>query len=232
MRRPRNNRRGLTLIELTIALAIAAMAVAVSVVSINALTDADLKSSAIEITGAIKFCYDRSIMEKRTQRIGMDIDKGLWWIEYTDDRYALAKERMTGNTGAQPSEQDEEGRVETIDDFFSSFEEPDAEVKMAMQGATRFMPDPGGGEPRTLPGDIRFSKVWTGHQEEPFTEGVAYLHFFKSGWTEPAQIELTDGAEEYITLKVFPLTGRVRMYEKPLETPDVEDYDGREEGDL
>lgn len=234
MRRPRNNRRGLTLIELTIALAVAALAVSISIVSINALTDADLKSSAVEITGAIKFSYDRSIMEKRTQRIGMDIDKGLWWIEYTDDRYALAQERATGNTGAQSPGLDgaEEKKVETIDDFFSAFDEPDAEVKMAMQGTTRFMPDPGAGKPRTLPGNVRFSKIWTGHQEEPFTEGVAYLHFFRSGWTEPAQIELTDGADEYITLKVFPLTGRVRMYTKPLEEPEVEDYDGREEGDL
>ena len=104
---------------------------------------------------------------------------------------------------------------------------------MLMEGkANHFIPDEGAGQPKPLPGDIRFSKIWTGHQEEPFVEGVAYLHFFQSGWTEPAQIELTDGDEEYITLKVFPLTGRVRMYNKPLEKPEVEEDDGREEGDL
>ena len=57
------------------------------------------------------------------------------------------------------------------------------------------------------------------------------LHFFRGGWTEPAQIEITDG-DEVISLKVFPLTGRVRTYDEPLKALELEDQEGREEGDL
>ena len=89
MRRPSAKRAGLTLIEITVALAIAALIVGVGLVSLNALTDADLKSGAVELTGAIKFSYDRAIMEKRTQRMGFDMSKGLWWIAFTDDPYGL-----------------------------------------------------------------------------------------------------------------------------------------------
>ena len=105
-----------------------------------------------------------------------------------------------------------------------------AHVKAALEGgkAASFVPE---GEPRPLPGDVRFSKVQTGHQEEPFIAGVAYLHFFRGGWSEPAQIELTDG-DEVISLKVFPLTGGVRTYHEPLKELELEDHDGREEGDL
>jgi prepilin-type N-terminal cleavage/methylation domain-containing protein len=227
--------RGFTLIELTIALAIAAMVVGLGLISLNALTHADLKSSAVELAGAIKFSYDRSIMEKRTQRIGFDIDKGLWWLDYTEDPYAFSAERARGNTGEQSPlrEKGSKDAVESIDDIFSRLgDEEDEEVKAAMAGskAMAFVPDEASVEPRKLPGDIQFSKVWTGHQEESFTEGVAYLHFFESGWTEPAQIELTDG-DEVITLKVFPLTGRVRMVDEPLEDPKVNEPDGHDEGD-
>jgi general secretion pathway protein H len=235
MRRPSKHERGLTLIEITVALAIAALVVSLGLVSLNALTDADLKSSAVELTGAIKFSYDRSIMEKRTQRMGFDMSKGLWWIDYTDDVYALDRERMRGKSGADSPEGEEQEKKKpaSLDEIFEQADEPEDEVKQAMEGgkALAFSPDEGAGLPRRLPGTVAFSKIWTGHQEEPFTEGVAYLHFFRSGWTEPAQIELTDGDGEYITLKVFPLTGRVRMYRKQLEEEKVEEDDGREEGD-
>jgi hypothetical protein len=231
LKRPDHERLGLTLIEITVALAIAALIVGAGLVSLNALTDADLKSAAVELTGAIKFSYDRSIMEKRTQRLSFDIGKGLWWIDYTEDPYAIDRERARGNTGDESREEDEE-KLSSLDELFERSDDPSEEVKQAMAGgkAMAFSPDEGAGGPRRLPGSVSFSKVWTGHQEEPFTEGVAHMHFFRSGWTEPAQIELTDG-DDFITLKVFPLTGRVRMYKKQLEDPKVEDDDGREEGD-
>lgn len=230
-RRARAHQRGLTLIEITIALAIAALAVSMSIVSINALTDADLKSSALEIAGAMKFNYDRAIMEKRTQRLGVDLDRHVWWVEYTEDPYAIGAERLRGEEG---DKRDLEGKGEELEERASFFDDddPSAEVKQFMEGGkgASFVPDEGSGKPRPLKGDVVFSKVWTGHQEESFTSGIAYVHFFKGGWTEPAQIELSDGTE-YVTLKVFPLTGRVRTYQERLEDPSVEEYDGREEGD-
>ncbi|MCA9549365.1 MAG: type II secretion system protein [Myxococcales bacterium] len=221
------SRRGFTLIELTIALAIAAMMVGVTMISVQSLTHADLKNTSLELAGAVKYNYDRAIMEKRIQRIAMDLDRQLWWIEYTEDPYGLDKERLRGDTGAKL---DADGKVVKEDDDSFWDDDADEEVKRALEGgkAASFVPE---GEPHTLPGDVRFAKIQTGHQEEPFTSGVAYLHFFRGGWTEPAQIEITDG-DEVISLKVFPLTGRVRTYDEPLKALELEDQEGREEGDL
>jgi hypothetical protein len=196
-------------------------------ISVQSLTHAELKNSAIELAGAIKYSYDRAIMEKRIQRIAMDLDRQLWWLEYTEDPYALGKERLRGDTGAKLNA---EGKVEDEDDDSFFDQDADEEVKKALEGgkAAGFLPE---GEPRPLPGEVRFTKIHTGHQEEAFTSGVAYLHFFRGGWTEPAQIELTDG-DEVISLKVFPLTGRVRTYDEPLKELELEDQEGREEGDL
>lgn len=227
----RRSRRGFTLIELTMALAIAAMLAGVAVISVQNLTHADLRSSAVELSGAIKFNYDRSIMEKRIQRLGMDLDKGVWWIEYTDDPFTMAEERLRGDEGVK---RDEDGKIiDKDDDKFFFDDDDDTEVRAALEGgkSASFVPDEDAGEPKNLPGDIRFGKVHTGHQEEPFTSGIAYLHFFRGGFTEPAEIELTDG-EDVVTLKVLPLTGRVRTYHRELRELELEEYDGREEGDL
>ena len=222
---PRASRRGLTLIEITIGLAIAAMVMAVGVTSINALTDAHLRSAAVEIVGAVKFSYDRAIMEKRIQRIGFDIDRQVWWLEFTNDPYALNQELDRGEEGTRPEPEKESGRDSLFDD------DADAEVQKALEGgrAASFSPDGKSGEPRKLPGEVTFDSVWTGHQEEPFTSGIAYLHFFRGGWTEPAQIVLTDG-ESFVTLKVSPLTGRIRTYQEKLEDGRGETFDASDEG--
>lgn len=224
-------RRGFTLIELTIALAIAAMLVGVTMVSVQSLTHSALRNGALELAGAIKYNYDRAIMEKRIQRIGMDLDRNLWWIEYTEDPFTLSSERLRGNEGQK---RDEDGKVIDEEDDSSFFDDDvDKDVKLALEGgkSSRFVPDPDAGEPHPLSGDIRFGKVQTGHQEEAFTSGVAYLHFFRGGFTEPAEIEITDG-DEVITIKVLPLTGRVRTYNREIKELELEEYEGREEGDL
>jgi general secretion pathway protein H len=226
-------RRGMTLIEVVIALAIAAMATGVAIGAVNSLTDAALRSTSIELMGAMKFSYDRAIMERRTERLTIDMDKNLYWIDATPDHFSLSAERLRGNEGEKGEDPNKKEKPEKRDSFFD--EEEDAakrEVEAALEGgkAAMFAPDEGYGEPRAISPDVRITKVWTGHQEEAFTSGVAHIHFFSGGWTEPAQIELTDG-DVFITLKLYPLTGRVRSYDKELEIPRVEDDDGREEGD-
>jgi general secretion pathway protein H len=229
-------RAGFTLIELTIALAIAAMVTTVTMSGLNAMTGASLRSSAIELTGAIKMNYDRAVMLKRTQRLVMDLDQGLWWVEFNEDRFALTQARAEGKAGDSSEKKDKKKSI--FDDDSSSIfdDEVDQEVKKAMAGAAMAnfsADDVSGGKRQALPSGTCFSRIWTEHQEEAFTEGVAYLHFFPGGWTEPARIELvdsdcknkedptTDQEGDYKTLKIFPLTGRVRSYNRKLELPDT-----------
>ena len=141
-------------------------------------------------------------------------------------RRAIAASRRAARGDLRPRSK----KAEELDDDFDTGK---SEVKRAMESglAVRFQPDTDAGEPKPLPSGVRFSRIWTGHQEEAFESGVAYLHFFRTGFTEPAQIELTDGSD-VITLKLSPLTGASARTTKPLDDPDVEDPDGRDEGDL
>ena len=48
--------------------------------------------------------------------------------------------------------------------------------------------------------------------------GQAYLYFFPQGYTERAQIYVSSGSTVY-TLKVQPLTGKVKVAPEELELP-------------
>jgi hypothetical protein len=205
-----------------------------SVVAINSLTDASLRSAAVELTGAIKYSYDRAIMQNRVQRLGMDIETGQWWLEYTENPFSISEQRLEGEAGF---ERDEDGKVVRPDE--EDFEldlgidrDTAPEVREALEGgrSASFVQEEDD-EPRKLPRGVRFSRVWTGHQEEPFTKGIAFLHFFTSGFSEPALIELMDADDDVVVLEVSPLTGRVRTKHERFEAPEVEDYDGYDEGD-
>lgn len=211
----RRSRRGLTLIEITIAVAIVGLIAGMAVIGISALSYSELRSTSVSLAGAIKESYDRSIMEKRIQRITFDLDNHAWWVEFTEDPYALS---------AVEDEDDEED----IEDFLDEDTPEDLVAALKGSRAASFSPDPNfGGRKLQLPGEVHFGRVWTGMREEPFEKGLVYLHFFRGGFTEPLQLELYDGPSngdpdrrDYITLKVRPLTGKVRMYPKRLDEPE------------
>ncbi len=230
--------RGFTLIELTIALAIVALLAGATVMTVNSVTDAHLRSSGTALSGAIKQCYDRAAMLQRSQRIVFDIDKQIWWIEFTESPFAVARERLTGEEGESSEEMRERLEAEQRDRGRSSSFGDDGkeEVQRMIEGGMSrfFVPDEDldAGKPQVLPGGVSFARIWTGHQEKPFTSGMAHLHFFPQGWTEPALIELVDDDGDVFTLEVQPLTGRVKVYDRRLEDPSAEDDDGRKDGDL
>ena len=60
---------------------------------------------------------------------------------------------------------------------------------------------------------MQLYSVYTTNQEDTFTTGKAYIHFFPSGFAEPALIVIGQGDSELdggaYTLTLSPLTGKV-----------------------
>lgn len=249
-------RHGFTLIEMMIAMAIAAIVMATAVAGINSVTNANLHSGAVHLTGEFKFNYDRAIMRGRTQRLALDIDKNVYWSEYTESPFALAKERDDGQRvdegDADEPRSGDEGRARSSrrggrrpgapapsSSSGSSSGSPSDDkegvrkILEAGQGGD-FKPDTeaDAAKPTPLPNGVHIARVYAGHQVEPFSAGVAYIYFFPGGWTEPAFVELVDDDQDVVSLELSPLTGRVRTHDKAIEAPkNRRDDDGREEGD-
>ena len=236
--RKSSRQRGFTLIEILVALSIAGLAVSVMVVSVNAITDASLRSTSLELAGAMKFAYDRSIMMRRTERLAIDMDARKWWLEVNESPFALSRERVSGTRGEADTQKEDKEKKRRDED-----EEDELGAEAGLGGG--FAPEADdAGKVRSLPSDVYVSRIWTGHQEEPFHGGTAYVHFMKSGFAEPALIELVDcevsaktgecadGSQpSIVTLEVQPLTGRVRTFQERIDPPKPEVPDGREEGD-
>ncbi len=90
------------------------------------------------------------------------------------------------------------------------------------------------GPGRSLGAGVRFRLVQTEHDEDPITEGVAYLYFWPGGVTERAVIQLTRGGDdEGLTVLVSALTGRAELKSGRVALPQPRldgEYSEREEG--
>ncbi len=223
-------RRGFTLIELSVALAIVVVLFGALVFGIGALTGSQAKSTASELAGVIRSLYDTAALSGKTCRLVFELpaekdDAGQtkYWAECA-----------SGNLTAQKNRADElkeatldlktrrEARGATSYRYGGSSDPSLAELmqveKDRVDGQAKYSsftsPEI---EPRTIPGAVQLS-VWTRHQREPVKEGVAYLYFFPQGFTERAQVYVRQGKNVW-TLKVSPLTGKTSVVPEALEVP-------------
>ena len=80
---------------------------------------------------------------------------------------------------------------------------------------------------------IGIDGVITSGREDVVSTGDISIHFFPSGFVEPAMIYTTDGSESFFTLVVNPMTGHVKRYagrvdpDRKFGEPDRVEEEGR-----
>ncbi len=82
------NRKGFTLIELAVVIAILGIMIALVAPRMGELGEANLKRSARHLTGMIRFLHDEAQAKKTEYRLTFDVPGGHYWAEtwvYTDD---------------------------------------------------------------------------------------------------------------------------------------------------
>jgi general secretion pathway protein H len=206
--------RGLTLIEISIALAIAALLVSISVPAISSITRAQLRQKSGQLSGGIRALYGQSAIAGKSCRLALDLDKSEYQAECARGAVRLSGEPELSRNSREPS-RDEELLARAKGDRSSLSDEDRVRVELLRKSAFA----PSAEVPRTaLGGSVRFRKVWVSHQQEGLTAGTAYLYFWPSGQTEAASIELAQG-DDVTTLLVSPLTGRVRLVNGPAKAP-------------
>jgi general secretion pathway protein H len=230
--RSRRAERGLTLIEISIALGIAAVLFAAVVMGIGALTGAKAKVSATELAGVIRSLYDTAALTGKTCRLVFDLPpaKSEEPVRYraecaeagvttSRDREAALKdenkarddEKRLGKNERRNFSQSGSGGAPNLQDLIE-------QEQSRVEQAARFS-DYTGEEvaPRELADGVSLS-VWTRHQKTAVESGVAYLYFFPQGYTEKAQVYVRQGDNVW-TLAISPLTGKVNIVAEELEVP-------------
>ncbi len=227
----RRAQRGLTLIEISIALVIAAVLFAAVVVGVGALTGSRARASAGELAGTIRALYDTAALTGKTCRLVFELPpaKSEEPVRYraecaaagvttSRDREAALREDNREREQAAKGGRDERRNYTRSDHGAAGIQELMAEEKERVESAARYSaytnPEV---EPRELPDGVTLS-VWTRHQRETVEHGVAYLYFFPQGYTEKALVFVRQGDNVW-TLDISPLTGKVNVVTEALEVP-------------
>jgi general secretion pathway protein H len=199
--------RGLTLIEIIIALFIAGLLVAIAIPAVASITRAQLRQKSGQLAGGIRALYGKSAISGKSCRLAIDLDAQTYQAECAKGAVRLAADRERARNGVREVTREEEILARAGKDLESLSAEDRERIALLQQSA--FAPAPE--IPlTTLGGSVRFRRVWVSHQEEHYTAGTAYLYFWPTGQTENASIQLAQGDDLY-TLLVSPLTGRVRI---------------------
>jgi hypothetical protein len=85
---------GFTLIEMGVVIALFALVTAVAIPSVNALSGAKLRSTTAMVVGLTREAYARAAITGKVHRIVFDIDKGLFWLERTEESFVLPSEKI------------------------------------------------------------------------------------------------------------------------------------------
>lgn len=228
----RRSQRGLTLIEICIALLIAAILFSAVVSGVGAVTGTKAKASAAELAGVMRSLYDTAALSGKTCRLVFEI-AGPKSEEHTryhaecaesgvttsrdrdaalrDENQARDDEKRQGKDSRHNFTQSNSGGASSLQDLMDQ-EQHRVEQSAKFSSYT--------GEeitPHDLPSSVSLS-VWTRQQKTAVDQGVAYLYFFPQGYTEKAQVYVRQGDNVW-TLVVSPLTGKVNIVAEELEVP-------------
>jgi general secretion pathway protein H len=220
VRRPKNQ-RGVTLIEVMVAVALAVLLSGGMFFGIGMLSGARLRQSSTMIVGAVRIAYNHANSTSRPTRLVFDLQERTLSIEDSDGTMLVQSGDRTGGAAAA-----DELEAEAVADGEAIVEGPRAPRPefRPVQKLLGFDPEKSGGK-KELDNSIYFRQVEVEHQDMAAeAEGRVYLYFWPGGQTERAAIQLQAGNLDtddpsVITILVSPLTGRVEVLDGAVDMP-------------
>lgn len=227
--------RGFTLIELMVAVALISLVMGAAIRGFRSVAKSDLRSTATRVAGTMRYLFDRASTTGRIHRLVIDFEEGKYWAEVSDDRYYLPRERETEESRQEEQEQiaEEEEAAKAAEEQrqfmgesgafdISRYQPEEFRPKRARFSAFKEVAV----KPTPLKGGVKLAGLFTPRLSEPMSSGRGYVYFFPLGLTESALVYLSDDKQEnFYTLVVHPLTGRVKVLNQFVEAPVEEQYD-------
>jgi len=228
----RRPRRGLTLIEVVIAVALIALLSGSLLFGKNMLVGSRMKAAATLIVSSVRFGLTRANATGRPTRLVIDFEKKQLSIEEASSSVMLREKGKDPSGGAMPASSAEaKAHAETE----KILEGPRAARPQFSQlsGVSGAVEELSAGRP--LGDGVEIVQVRTEHDEEALREGRAYIYFWPGGTTERAIVQLKKAGdkEAALTVTLSPLTGRAKIEKGAVDFPEPrgfdEEYSEREE---
>lgn len=216
---PRPSERGLTLIELLVSLLIVGGMFAMVLPTMQSAAGVQVKEAAGKLSGAIASLYNHTALVGETCRLTFHLpededDLGGYQAQCTAGSPQMKHERATVREGRVEDEEEE-------DEFSSLREDEQFEARIKAKAAWTQFAASTQHKPVEFARGVRIAGVWTPRVDDVITRGDAHLYFFPLGETQRAYIWMQDANDNYYTLTVEPLTGRVKVHPENLEVPDA-----------
>lgn len=209
----RTGRRGMSLVEVLITLAIMTLVTGTAVFGLGALRRARLRQSAVLVASAVRVAYGHATATGKELRLVFDFNERTVTLEEASGKLGTQRKGNTG--GAAAATEIEQKAEEEAERITKGPKAP--KPKFTPTKAFGFEPQ-GGKSGKELADSVRFLSVDTAHQEGPIEEDRAYLYFWPGGQTERAAIQIVlgnpaeaDPERDIITIVVQPLTGKTKM---------------------
>jgi general secretion pathway protein H len=236
VRRPRaevRRSRGMTLIEVVLAVAIVAFVTGAAMFGMGVVSSARLKQSTVMIAGAIRIAYAHANATSKPVRLVFDFEQRLITLEEATTPMLVMRNDEAG--GAAAATEAERKAVEEADLIMKG--PSNARPTFRVAKALGFNNDHGK-KGKELAQGVRFLQIETAHQDAPQLTGRAYLYFWPGGQTERAAIQLvlatSDESGAAMTLLVSPLTGKSEVRNGKLLMPrprdDIEESERQDTG--
>lgn len=226
--RTRRRDRGLTLIEIMVAIMLATVVIAIAIPAFNSATDSDLNAVAVRISGASRACFGEAAIKNVTLRVAYDLDADAYWVEAYPGTFQIIGEERDLEEARDDEEEkaEDEKRRKEQDERYGGEEDMEAAPFVA-----QFVPvEVGFVEAQRMPARIKIKGVRTPQFRQVVTDGKAYTHFFSNGWAERTLVYIEDSGGSVLTLETQPLTGRVIIHEGELDWSAVDEIrDQREQ---
>ncbi|EYF02920.1 pilus assembly FimT family protein [Chondromyces apiculatus] len=223
--------RGVSLVEVLIAIALVAVVTGGAVTSMGLVASARLKRSASMIAGAVRIAYAHANAKSRPVRLVFDFEERMIVLEEsTAGSMALKKKDATG--GAAAATEAERAAIEEADAILKGPRAPRPSFQATKAFGWNLEEDRPG---KQLEKGIRFLQIETAHQDDPLQTGRAYLYFWPGGQTERAAIQLlmSDSGKPdegtVLTVLVSPLTGKAEIRKGAVNLPKPRDDDEESE---
>jgi general secretion pathway protein H len=227
--------KGFTLIEVTVALAVAVMLFSSVVYGIGALTGAQAKEASTELANIIRSLYDTASLTGRTCRLVLELPEerenapvkyhaecasgAITAAANRDDELTESKAKSKSKGVDSRRERDADRRLGRLDsDDAPTVQELQAREQKRVDDVVRFSQfESEDVSSRRLSSSVQV-EVWTSKQRRPVKHGLAYLYFFPQGYTERAQLYVRQGSSVW-TIVVSSLTGKTSVHGEEIEVP-------------
>ena len=215
--RHRSGRRGFTLIELIVVIAIGSILIGSVTVAIGNIRTADLKSATGMMAGAMRYMYNLAVINNRPYRLVVDMDESVFWGEELQTDDPCSRFLPEGDPLADESDRKKEAEESGKDD-----EDQGPRGLMSSSGPGYQVAKDNLLSRRDLPRGILVTGVMTSNHEGPREEGKVAIHFFPGGYAERAYVWLgqegdpDEEPETSVTLVLDSLMGRVTRHGEAL----------------